>query len=417
MSDLDKKIVDILPEFFNVNLQEGQFQEALFAKISQLIDFDFAVIFFQSPDNIRFKYSSDIFSKYNSDEIFEISDEIKTELFNSDAKVIDSKHQLIKLLGLVEYNSFLFSKLAIKNTVFGFILFCKAAEKNYSQTEIDAIKPICAIISYLIKDAELSGLFKEQLKMLAQSVVETKNAYQTIEEQNVKIIEADKVKTGFLANISHELRTPLNAIIGFSEILSEKLFGDLNAKQSEYIEDIRVSGVHLLEMINEILDIAKIEANAMSLNKSEFSLNLAVDEVSNILLPLFKKKHLSLEKNCEDIYIFADFQKIRQVLYNLLSNAIKFSNDYEKIVISTKCVGNDVTISVKDFGIGIMQEDAYRIFDKFVQLENTYTKKESSTGLGLTITKEFVQMHGGKIEVVSELNKGAEFIITLPMTL
>lgn len=231
----------------------------------------------------------------------------------------------------------------------------------------------------------------------------------------MKILEADNVKNEFLANISHELRTPLNAIIGFSEILSAKLYGDLNEKQAEYIGDIYISAIHLNGMINEILDISKLEAKAMSLHRTDFFVSQVITEVVNVIKPLSNKKKINVElQMAEDFLISADFQKIRQVLFNLLSNAIKFTKEKGEIDIIVKKNKKKFVIEVKDNGLGIAKKDLDKIFEKFMQLENAYTKKESSTGLGLTITKELVEMHNGTIKVESELKKGSSFIVEIP---
>ena len=272
-----------------------------------------------------------------------------------------------------------------------------------------------AILSYMIKDIELSNVFKIQLQALKEGIKEKNKAYKTIKAQNEKILEADKVKNEFLANISHELRTPLNSILGFSDILSTQLYGNLNSKQEEYINDIKVSATHLLGMINEILDMSKIEANAVKIVKSAFWISRAVDEVSNILNPLAQKKNIKLVKNMPvDFEVFADYQKIQQILYNLVSNAIKYSPENNEVEISVSADDEFFRIAVHDNGIGIDKKYHGKIFAKFVQLDSAYTKKESSTGLGLTITKELVELHGGKISVISEVNNGSTFIVEIP---
>ena len=400
MNDVYQRAIKYLPTFFDNRLQIDAYGSGIFESLKKIIDFDEAYIFFLNPDSINLKYIYGESKEHSIDDSFPIDKDIKNDLFSTQNTIFDSKNNLARLLGLENNKSFLTSKLIIRETVYGFILLCKKEEAYYSEKYIDVSSAVGAAISYNIKDIELSDIFKTQLQALAESVVETK--------------AAEKIKTEFLANISHELRTPLNAIIGFSEILSEKLFGDLNEKQTEYVHEIRVSGIHLLEMINEILDISKIEANAMSLNKSEFMISQATDEVINVLNPLLSKKSISLEKNIKNGKVFADFQKIKQILYNLLSNAIKFSHDGGKIKVQVGFDKNTLTLEVKDYGIGIEAKNQKKIFEKFIQLENAYTKKESSTGLGLTITKELVEMHKGTIRVKSDIKKGATFIVKVP---
>lgn len=400
--DIYKNAIELLPMFFGTQLEIDNHGAGIFEPLRKIIDFDEAYIFFLNPDNIRLKYLFSKNRKLFTDDEFSLGDEAKSDLFSDSSLVLEKDNALIELLALGYNNSFLISKLIIKNTVYGFILLCKQDEDYYNSDDINVMTTVSSIISYNIKDAELSEVFNAQLKALTASVLQVK--------------ESEKIKTEFLANVSHELRTPLNAIIGFSDILTNGFYGALNEKQSEFVRDINVSGIHLLGMINEILDISKIEANAISLNRSKFLIMLAVDEVVNVVKPLADKKFVKLLKNVSvESEIYADFQKIKQILYNLLSNAIKFSPENDIIAVNVYSKKNNLIIEVKDNGLGIAPENHLKIFEKFVQLENAYTKKESSTGLGLTITKELIQMHGGNITLESDLGKGAAFIVELPL--
>lgn len=306
----------------------------------------------------------------------------------------------------------IFSKLMIRQSVFGVLI--GVFDEDVNDTTKQAFETLTGICSYLIKENELSEVFKMQLKAMQEAVIEKDNAYKVIEKQHKKLIELDKTKNAFLANISHELRTPLNAIIGFSQALGAKIFGDLNDKQSEYINDIQVSSLHLLGMINEILDISKIESHAMKLSLSELSPAQLVQESINILMPLWKNKsqNVILVDNCESM-IMADYQKFQQIIYNLLSNAIKFTKENGKIELILSKNGKDFIMEVKDNGIGIEKKNHKKVFSKFVHLDNIYTKGQSSTGLGLTITKELVTLHKGKITLESELNVGTTFKVIL----
>ena len=291
----------------------------------------------------------------------------------------------------------------------------KREDGFYSNADLDVLNAVSSVFSYILKDMELSNVFKLQLKALKDGILEKNQAYKTIKEQNERILEADKVKNEFLANISHELRTPLNSILGFSDILSAQLYGNLNSKQEEYINDIKVSATHLLGMINEVLDMSKIEANAMKIVKSSFWISRAVNEACNILMPLAQKKNIVLNKDMPvDFEVFADYQKIQQILYNLISNAIKYSPENNNVDISIRANDETFKIAIHDNGIGIDKKYHGKIFAKFVQLDSAYTKKESSTGLGLTITKELVELHEGKISLVSEVNNGSTFIVEIP---
>ena len=299
-------------------------------------------------------------------------------------------------------------KLAIRNSIFGFCILSSDSAINNDIKQ--SFKSIVNAISYKIKDYELNEVFKIQLKALQDNILEKETAYEVIKKQHKKLEELDKAKNLFLANISHELRTPLNAIIGFSQALGSKIFGELNEKQTEYIKDIQISGLHLLGMINEILDISKLEANAMKFSPIELNPEQVIQEVVNILEPLYKNKNITVNFKSEFIgKIKADYQKFQQILYNLLSNAIKFTPKNGKIEIFSTSNNKNYVLKIKDNGIGIEKKYHNKIFKKFVHLNNVYTKNQNSTGLGLTITKELVKLHNGKITLESKLNKGTTF--------
>lgn len=416
MNNIYKNAIECLPMFFDIQLQFDPHGAGIFEPLRKIINFDQGYIFFLNPDSIQLKYLFGKDRECSIGDSFPINSNLKDDLFSESNMIFDSEYSFAKLLKLEDNKSFLTLKLIIRNTVYGFVLLCKNESCYYKPEDINISTAIGSFISYKIKDIELSEIFKIQLKALKDSVVETKAAYKIIKEQNVKILESDKIKNEFLANVSHGLRTPLNAIIGFSEVLSNGFYGSLNEKQLEFVKDINLSGINLLEMINEILDISKIEAKAMTLNETEFLLSQAVEEVVNIVKPLADKKSISIHKNLsKNKTIFADFQKIRQVLYNLLSNAIKYSPDKGTIEVNAEFNNDNFIIEIKDNGIGIAPKDQDKIFEKFVQLENAYTKKESSTGLGLTITKELVEMHNGEITIKSDIGKGTTFIVKIPI--
>jgi signal transduction histidine kinase/putative methionine-R-sulfoxide reductase with GAF domain len=251
-----------------------------------------------------------------------------------------------------------------------------------------------------------------------QSVLAIQNArlFREIEEKSHQIEAANRHKSEFLANMSHELRTPLNAIIGFSEVLQEKLFGELNEKQAEYTSDILTSGQHLLSLINEILDLSKVEAGRMELELASFDLPLAIDNARTFVRERAVKHGITLDVDVDDRlgeYV-GDERKIKQILLNLLSNAVKFTPEGGRISITANKVDDGVEISVSDTGIGIAPEDQPKIFEEFRQVGSDSTHKVEGTGLGLTLAKKFVELHGGKIWVESELGKGSTFTFTLP---
>jgi GAF domain-containing protein len=251
-----------------------------------------------------------------------------------------------------------------------------------------------------------------------QSTLAIQNArlFREIEEKNREIQAANRHKSEFLANMSHELRTPLNAIIGFSEVLQERMFGELNEKQAEYTDDILTSGRHLLSLINEILDLSKVEAGRMELELATFDLPLAIDNARTFVRERAAKHGINLDVTVDERLgdFVGDERKIKQILLNLLSNAVKFTPEGGRIGIKARQADGGVEISVSDTGIGIAPEDQAKIFEEFRQAGGDYAHKKEGTGLGLTLAKKFVELHGGRIWVESEVGKGSTFSFTLP---
>src|SRR6478672_7657443 len=268
-----------------------------------------------------------------------------------------------------------------------------------------------------------TGEFKPEVVNLlqtfaTQSALAIQNArlFREIEDKSRQIEAANRHKSEFLANMSHELRTPLNAIIGFSEVLQEKLFGELNEKQAEYTSDILTSGQHLLSLINEILDLSKVEAGRMELELSSFDLPLAIDNARTFVRERAVKHGITLDVDVDERlgeYV-GDERKIKQILLNLLSNAVKFTPEGGRISINAGKTDQGAEISVSDTGISIAPEDQPKIFEEFRQVGSDSTHKTEGTGLGLTLAKKFVELHGGKIWVESEVGKGSTFTFTLP---
>ncbi|PWU24867.1 MAG: hypothetical protein C5B48_04205 [Candidatus Rokuibacteriota bacterium] len=226
---------------------------------------------------------------------------------------------------------------------------------------------------------------------------------------------ASRHKSEFLANMSHELRTPLNAILGFSQVLQQKLFGELNEKQDEYVEDILSSGNHLLSLINDVLDLSKVEAGQIELEVAPFSLREAVE--SGVVMVRERAGNngvsLSAEVEPEVQLVSGDERRIRQVLFNLLSNAVKFTPAGGRIELRAARVGDEIQVSVSDTGPGIGPEDRQRIFEEFQQTDEG-AKQHEGTGLGLALSKRLVELHGGRIWVESELGAGSRFVFALP---
>jgi GAF domain-containing protein len=266
---------------------------------------------------------------------------------------------------------------------------------------------------------EFTAEVVEILKTFAtQSALAIQNArlFQEIEEKSRQLEIASQHKSEFLASMSHELRTPLNAIIGFSDVLLEKMFGDINEKQTEYLQDILSSGKHLLSLINDILDLSKIEAGRMELDLSEFDLPQAIDDALMLMRERASRRGIALDRAVDERLsdIRADERKIKQVLLNLLSNAVKFTPEGGRIDVRAALVDGMAEISVTDTGVGIAPEDQEAVFEEFRQVGSA-AKKVEGTGLGLALCRKFVELHGGKIRVKSQPGQGATFTFTIPV--
>jgi signal transduction histidine kinase len=267
-----------------------------------------------------------------------------------------------------------------------------------------------------------TGTFASEVVQLLQTfatqsslAIQNARLFREIEVKSRELAAASQHKSEFLANMSHELRTPLNAIIGFSEVLSERMFGELNEKQEEYSKDIHASGQHLLSLINDILDLSKIEAGRMELELSDFDLPTAIDNALMLVRERAGRRSLTLHKDVDAGVgqIQADERKIRQVVLNLLSNAIKFTPEGGRIEVGAVSRDGSVEVSVSDTGVGIAPEDHEAVFQEFRQV-GTAEKKAEGTGLGLTLCRKFIELHGGKIWVKSQLGEGSTFTFTIP---
>jgi PAS domain S-box-containing protein len=228
---------------------------------------------------------------------------------------------------------------------------------------------------------------------------------------------ASQAKSAFLANMSHELRTPLNAVIGFSELLEQQIFGDLNDKQRTYVGNVLVSGRHLLQLVNDVLDISKVEAGRMDLVYERTPIGSIVDVVRGVIGAVAAKRGIRLEvalaPNLPDVFI--DPGRIKQVLYNLISNAIKFTPKGGLVRLAARADARSLVVSVSDTGIGIARDDLPRLFREFEQLAQPNGNRPEGTGLGLALSRRLVELHGGRVEVESELGRGSTFSVHLPL--
>jgi len=235
-------------------------------------------------------------------------------------------------------------------------------------------------------------------------------------QANSLLAAASQHKSEFLSRMSHELRTPLNAIIGFSDVLLTGSYGTLNEKQRDYLQDVLTSGQHLLALINDILDLSKVEAGRMELELSTFSLPDALQGGVTIVRERAALHRITLSVTCDEGLetIRGDARKIRQVVFNLLANAVKFTPDGGRVEVTARALDGEARVSVRDTGVGIAPEEQAHLFEEFRQTASA--RGQEGTGLGLSLAKRFVDLHGGRIWVESALGKGSTFTFTLPMT-
>ena len=302
-----------------------------------------------------------------------------------------------KLLIRLGYRSLLAVPLLREGHLLGGLVVYRKSAGEFSPQVVDLLKTFAAQSALAIQNARL---FRE------------------IESKSRQLETASRHKSEFLANMSHELRTPLNAIIGFSEVLYERMFGEINDKQAEYLADILESGRHLLSLINDILDLSKIEAGRMELDPTEFSLPAAIDNTLTLVRERAHRRAITLERTIDESVgkIRADERKVKEVILNLLSNALKFTPEGGRVAVRAQANDGWAEISVTDTGVGIAPEDQATVFEEFRQVGGA-AKKVEGTGLGLAISRKFIELHGGRIWVTSEVGAGSTFAFTLPSTI
>jgi signal transduction histidine kinase len=265
---------------------------------------------------------------------------------------------------------------------------------------------------FTTRQRELLQIFADQ----AVIAIENVRLFHEIAQKSRELEVASQHKSEFLASMSHELRTPLNAIIGFSDVLLQGMFGETNDKQTEYLRDILASGQHLLSLINDILDLSKIEAGKMELELADFDLPTAIDNAMILMRERAGRRGIALERTLDERLsaIRADERKVKQVLLNLLSNAVKFTPEGGRIDVRAILGDGVAEISVTDTGVGIAPADHEAVFEEFKQVGHA-EKKAEGTGLGLALCRKFVELHGGRIWVGSDLGAGSTFTFSLPL--
>jgi signal transduction histidine kinase len=285
--------------------------------------------------------------------------------------------------------------LVRENKAFGGILMRRKEVRPFTEKQIELVKT-----------------FADQ----AVIAIENVRLFNEIQDKSRELEIANKHKSEFLANMSHELRTPLNAINGFSEMLLARMFGEVNPKQEEFLRDIHSSGEHLLSLINDILDLSKIEAGRMELNLTVIDPAETLENAVMLVKERAAQRGITVKLEVDerlDKWV-ADERKFRQIMLNLLSNALKFTLEGGHISVTAARDGGSMVVAVSDTGVGIRPEDQTLIFEEFQQAGSDYTKKAEGTGLGLALTRKFVELHGGTIRVESEEGRGSTFTFTLP---
>ena len=308
----------------------------------------------------------------------------------------DPRSQMTPLAAEIGYRSVVIVPMLRQETPVGLIIVLRRAVAPFTDKQIALVKT-----------------FADQ----AVIAIENVRLFQELQDKTAQLEIANRHKSEFLANMSHELRTPLNAIIGFSEVLLERMFGELNAKQDEYLTDIFASGRHLLSLINDILDLSKIEAGRMELELSQFHLPSALTTALTLVKTRADSHGIVLEQRVDERLgdFVADERKLKQILLNLLSNAVKFTPAGGRIGVYAEPVDGGVEVSVTDTGIGIVPEDREAVFEAFRQGTQDHAGRREGTGLGLTLTRKFVELHGGRIWVKSEAGRGSTFTFSLPV--
>lgn len=266
--------------------------------------------------------------------------------------------------------------------------------------------------------SEVQKMNVELEQRVAQRTQEFKRVNEELADMNIKLTESSQMKSRFLSSMSHELRTPLNAILGYTDLLRGRQFGDLNEKQMQYIKYVRDAGKHLLELISDLLDVAKIDAGAMITDKRTLSAKEGIGNVIALLNEQASRKNITVEQHFDqdDILILADERRFKQIMLNLLTNALKFVDDGGKVQVSGSLLtGNMARFAVIDNGVGVPDDEVDMIFTEFHQADHRRDQELGGTGIGLALTRRLVDIHGGSIGVESELGKGSEFWFTMPL--
>jgi signal transduction histidine kinase len=408
-------IADILAALSRSRESPQPVFDAIVRNVLRLFDTRYAVVFLIKGDQLHLAavHGDERFSASGSEDaqrfLKSFPQPVDWTTFTGQAMKAGEVRQLVPIIGNPQaspravqlarafgYNSMVTAPLVLDGRVVGTIGTNHSAARRYSERELAALKA-----------------FADQ----AVIAIENARLFDEIQEKSAQLEVANKHKSEFLANMSHELRTPLNAIIGFSEVLIDRMFGELNDKQADYLKDIHESGRHLLSLINDILDLSKIEAGRMELERSRFHLPAAIDNALTLVRERAQRHGIQLGQEIDPRLgeLEADERKVKQILLNLLSNAVKFTPDGGRVDVTAKLDTDCVEIAVRDTGVGIAPEDQARLFEEFSQVGRDGARKAEGTGLGLALTRKFVELHGGAIRVQSSPGSGSTFTVSLPL--
>lgn len=262
---------------------------------------------------------------------------------------------------------------------------------------------------------EMSAEHEDECQSLKQRVAELELIADRLRGEKERAVESDRLKSAFIATMSHELRTPLNSIIGFTGILLQKISGPLTREQEKQLNLVQHSSRHLLALINDILDISKIEAGELRISFDPVNLHQVVEAAVRVVQPLASQKGLSIRTDLATgpVIISGDQRRIEQIVMNLLSNAVKFT-ETGMVTVTTRVAGGEVRLSVRDTGVGISQAEIPTLFEPFIQVDTGKSRRTEGTGLGLSISRRLVELHGGSLTVTSTPGAGSEFVVMLP---
>jgi signal transduction histidine kinase len=304
---------------------------------------------------------------------------------------------MLKALEREGFHDLLVTPLRVKDGPLGLVCLLTREGQAIDSEKLPTLASLCNQLAVAVKNIQ----FTEELR-----------------RANENLTHLDELKSDFLATMSHELRTPLTSIIGYSDMILSGMTGELNEKQASFVESILKNGETLLNLINDILDLTKIEAGRLELNIEPIDLRAALLSVLPVVKPRATDKRIKISTFLPtDLpLVAADAAKFGQILLNLLTNAVKYTHENGSVSVEARPQGDMVEIWVTDTGIGIAKEDIERIFQRFTQIDSSASRSQGGTGLGLAITKELVELHGGQIRVQSKLGKGSSFIFTMPIS-